>query len=82
MKFILVLSLCSTLSGTCQTLGIPKERFDSWSECVKAGAEQIIKTTETFEEKFNKQRWVISYFCNENHTNETTTESQPEQSKI
>jgi hypothetical protein len=73
MKFILVLSLCSTLSGTCQTLGIPKERFDSWSECVKAGAEQIIKTTETFEDKFNKQRLVVSYFCNEDHSNKRST---------
>jgi len=73
MKFILVLSLCSSLTQTCQTLGIPPERFDTWSECVKSGAEQIIKTTERFEEKFNKQRLVVSYFCNEDHSNKTTT---------
>ena len=73
MKFFLVLSLCSSLTGTCQYLGIPPERFDTWSECVKAGAEQIIKTTERFEDKFNKQRLVVSYFCNEDHSNKTTT---------
>tara|TARA_R100000231_G_scaffold81730_1_gene62558 strand:+ start:410 stop:631 length:222 start_codon:yes stop_codon:yes gene_type:complete len=73
MKFILILSICSSLTGTCQTIGIPTERFDTWSECVKAGAEQIIKTTETFEDKFNKQRLVVSYFCNEDHSNKTTT---------
>jgi hypothetical protein len=69
----LILSICSSLTGTCQTIGIPPERFDTWSECVKAGAEQIIKTTKTFEDKFNKQRLVVSYFCNEDHSNKRST---------
>lgn len=73
MKFILILSLCSAISGTCQTTGIHPQKFDTWSECVKSGAKEIIKATETYEYKFNEQRLVVSYFCNEDHSNKTPT---------
>ena len=73
MKFILILSICSAISGTCQTTGIHPQKFDTWSECVKAGANEIIKATEIYEDRVNKQRLVVSYFCNENHANKTPT---------
>tara|TARA_B100001939_G_C16660960_1_gene495945 strand:- start:298 stop:519 length:222 start_codon:yes stop_codon:yes gene_type:complete len=73
MKFILILSLCSAISGTCQTTGIHPQKFDTWSECVKAGAREIIKVTEKYEDKVNKQKLVVSYFCNEDHSNKRST---------
>lgn len=73
MKFILILSLCSAISGTCQTTGIHPQKFDTWSECVKAGAGEIIKVTEKYEDKVNKQKLVVSYFCNEDHSNKRST---------
>jgi len=82
MKFTLAFTLCSALTGLCNTTMIHPDKFDTWTDCVKGGANEIIRISEKFEDKFNKQRLVLSYFCNENHTNETTTESKPESSKV
>ena len=73
MKFILALTLCSSLTGLCHTTMIHPDRFDTWSECVIGGAKEIIRVTEKYEVKFNEQKLVLSYFCNENHTDKTPT---------
>jgi len=73
MKFILAFTLCSSITGLCNTTMIHPDKFDTWSECVKGGAEEIIRVTEKYEVKFNEQRLVLSYFCNENHPDKTPT---------
>ena len=73
MKFILAFTLCSSITGLCNTTMIHPDKFDTWSECVKGGAEEIIRVTEKYEIKFNEQRLVLSYFCNENHPDKTPT---------
>jgi hypothetical protein len=73
MKFILALTLCSSLTGLCNTTMIHPDKFDTWSECVIGGAKEIIRVTEKYEVKFNEQKLVLSYFCNENHTDKTPT---------
>ena len=73
MKFILAFTLCSSITGLCNTTMIHPDKFDTWSECVKGGAKEIIRVTEKYEVKFNEQRLVLSYFCNENHPDKTPT---------
>ena len=73
MKFILIFSLCSAITGYCQNPVIVQKDFKTWTECVKGGAEIIMITTEKNIERFNKDKLYISYFCNENNTNETPT---------
>ena len=73
MKFILAFTLCSSITGLCNTTMIHPDKFDTWSECVKGGAQEIIRVTEKYEVKFNEQRLVLSYFCNENHPDKTPT---------
>ena len=73
MKFILAFTLCSSITGLCNTTMIHPDKFDTWSECVKGGAQEIIRVTEKYEVKSNEQRLVLSYFCNENHPDKTPT---------
>jgi hypothetical protein len=73
MKFILVFSLCSAITGYCQNPVAVQNEYNSWTDCVKGGAEITIITTENFKERFNKEKLYISYFCNENNTNKTPT---------
>ena len=73
MKFVLAFSICSAVTGFCNNTMVVDKKFDTWTECTKAGAMITIKVTNEFQEKFNKDKMYISYFCNENNSDKTTT---------
>ena len=73
MKFVLAYTICSAISGFCNTPAIHPVKFDTLTECTKACAMITIKVTNEFQEKFNKDKMYISYFCNENNSDKTTT---------
>jgi len=71
MKFILAFSICSAITGMCNnTLTIDKQ-FNTWTECVIGGSQLTIEYATRQEEKINKDKLYITYFCNENITNKT-----------
>ena len=65
MKFVLAYTLCSAITGMCNTTAIHPTTFDSWSECAKGGAVMTIQMNNKFSEKFNKEKLYITYFCNQ-----------------
>jgi len=65
MKFILAYTICSAITGFCNTPIVYEKQYNSWTECVKAGAVATIQVTNKLEEKFNKEKLYITYFCNE-----------------
>ena len=73
MKFILAFSLCSAITGYCNTTMTVDRQFDSWSECVIGGSQLTIVYAQKMEEKLNRDKLYITYFCNENITNKTPT---------
>ena len=73
MKFILAFSICSAISGYCNTTAIVPVKFDTWSECVIAGSEITIEYLTRMEDKINKDKLYITYFCNENISDKTPT---------
>ena len=73
MKFILAYTICSAITGFCKTPMIHPTTFDTWTDCTKHGAVVTIKVTNEFQERFNKEKLYISYFCNENNSDKTTT---------
>jgi hypothetical protein len=82
MKYIIAFSVCSWITGFCNnTMTLPTQ-YDSWSDCVGAGGKLIQEFSIDMKNEIDKDKLYISYFCNENHTNETTTDSKPEQGKI
>ena len=68
MKFVLAYTICSAITGFCNTPAVHSVKFNTWTDCTKAGATVTIKVTNEFKEKL-----YISYFCNENNPNETPT---------
>ena len=73
MKFVLAYTICSAITGFCNTPAVHPVKFDTWTDCTKAGATVTIKVTNEFKEKFNEEKLYISYFCNENNSDKTTT---------
>ena len=63
MKFILAYTICSAITGFCNTPTVYEKQYNSWTECVKAGAVATIQVTNKLEEKFNKEKLYISFFC-------------------
>jgi hypothetical protein len=71
MKFILAFSICSAITGFCNNTMTIDHKFNTWSECVIAGSELTIKYAQKQEEKLNKDKLYITYFCNENIPDKT-----------
>ena len=71
MKFILAFSICSAITGYCNnTMTVDKE-FNTWTECVIGGSQLTIEYAKKMEEKINKDKLYITYFCNENIPDKT-----------
>jgi hypothetical protein len=65
MKFILAFSICSAITGFCNNTATIETPYNTWTECVNGGASLTTKFTETFEERANKEKLYVTYFCNE-----------------
>ena len=73
IKFILAFSVCSAITGYCNNTMTVDRQFDSWSECVIGGSQLTIVYAQKMEEKLNRDKLYITYFCNENNINKTPT---------
>ena len=73
MKFILAFSICSAITGYCNNTMTVDRQFNTWSECVIGGSQLTIAYAKKMEDKLNKNKLYITYFCNENITNKTPT---------
>ena len=65
MKFILAFSICSAITGFCNNTATVQTQYNSWSECVNGGAKLTTTFTKKFEEKTNREKLYVTYFCNE-----------------
>ena len=65
MKFVLAYTICSAITGMCNTTALSPVEFNSWTDCTKAGAMATIKVVNNNLEQFNKEKLYINYFCNE-----------------
>lgn len=65
MKFMLVFTICSVISGSCEQATNINKTFDSWSECVGHGGKLIVDFSIDMKEHADKNKLYISYFCNE-----------------
>jgi len=71
MKFVLAYTICSAITGFCNTPAVHPIKFDTWTDCTKAGATVTIKVTNEYKQKFNEDKLYISYFCNEHNPDKT-----------
>lgn len=65
MKFVLAYTICSAITGMCNTTALSPVEFNSWTDCTKSGAAATIKVTNENIETFNENKLYVTYFCNE-----------------
>jgi len=72
MKFILAFSICSAITGYCNTTMTLPTKFDSWAECVGAGGKLIETFSVEMEETIEDRKLYMNYFCNEKNVDNPT----------
>ena len=65
MKFLLVFSICSAITGFCYDPHKIDVNYNTWAECVGAGGVLTKDFSEKMVEKINNQKLYISYTCYE-----------------
>ena len=73
MHYVLAFSICSAITGFCNSTNTLDYKFDKWSKCVIAGSQLTIEYATKMEEQINKDKLYITYFCNENISDKTPT---------
>ena len=71
MHYVLAFSICSAITGFCNSTSLVPVKFDTWSECVIGGSYLTIEYATKMEEKLDKDKLYITYFCNENISDKT-----------
>jgi len=63
-KFILILSVCSFLSGECNNPVQPPVVYDDWAECaVDASVKSLELLQKEGKDKVNKYRLAVKFGC-------------------
>jgi len=70
MKFVLAFTMCSAITGFCNNTMTLPIKFNTWSECVGAGGKLIVDFSVKLEDRINKDKMYMNYFCNEIEINE------------
>ena len=69
MKFILVFTICSAISASCERPIQFQNKFDTWSECVGQGGQLIVDFSKEMREHIENNKLYLSYFCKEDLDN-------------
>ena len=69
MKFVLMLSLCSFVTGECKDPGKYQETFDTWKECAIVALDTSIQYLELMnKDTVNKLQLSTQYTCTQDKT--------------
>ncbi len=67
MKFVLMLSVCSFVTGECKDSVKYQETFDTWKECAIVALDTSIKYLEAMDtDTVNKFKLSTQYTCKQN----------------
>jgi len=67
MKFVLMLSVCSFVTGECKDPIRYQETFDTWKECAIVALDTSIKYLEAMDtDTINKFKLSTQYTCKQN----------------
>jgi hypothetical protein len=67
MKFVLMLSVCSFVTGECKDPIRYQETFDTWKECAIVALDTSIKYLEAMDtDTVNKFKLSTQYTCKQN----------------
>jgi len=65
MKIMLILYICASIGGTCDTW-VKTPHFDDWDSCMRAGYTNSLEfIEEAGSEYVNKHRMYVKFICKE-----------------
>jgi len=65
MKIMLIIYICASVGGTCDTW-VKTPQFDDWDSCMRAGYRDSLKfIEEAGTEHVNKHRMYVKFICKE-----------------
>ena len=59
MKFVLAYTICSAITGMCNTPVVHPQHFNTWTDCTKHGAIVTIGVTNKYLKKFNDKDFLL-----------------------
>ena len=69
MKFVLMLSVCSFVTGECKDPVKYQETFDTWKECAIVALDLSMEYLETMDDKIvNELQLSTQYICKQEKT--------------
>ncbi len=82
MKFILMFQVCSLIAQQCYPVMTDREPVDAWSKCVEKGANKVIELVQDDPISWDKYKFIVKYWCNEDNSNKSPTSGQPIEEKV
>jgi len=78
IKYVLILQICSMITGQCFPPLSDREVLDSWSKCIEKGIEKTKLLIKTDRDAFDKHKYIIRLYCkDEDNSNKSSTQGQP-----
>ena len=75
MKYVLIYQICSILHGYCYPPLTDRTIFNTWSDCVLAGSEKVIKLVNKDVDIWEKEKLMVKYWCNAKKPKDNTNET-------
>ena len=63
IKYVLILQICSMVTGQCFPPLSDREVLDSWSKCVEKGIEKTQLLIKTDREAFDTNKYIVRLYC-------------------
>ena len=77
IKYVLILQICSMITGQCFPPLSDGQVLDSWSKCIEKGMERTMLLIKTDREAFDTNKYIVRLYCkNEDNSNKTPTSSK------
>jgi len=82
MKFILMFQVCSLIAQQCYPVITDREAVQSWSKCVEKGAVKVIELVQDDPISWDKYKFIVKYWCNEDNSNKSPTSGKSIEEKV
>tara|TARA_Y100001951_G_C11097003_1_gene159871 strand:- start:156 stop:413 length:258 start_codon:yes stop_codon:yes gene_type:complete len=78
IKYVLILQICSMVTGQCFPPLSDSKVLDSWSKCIEKGMERTMLLINQDREAFDNYQYVVRLYCkkNEDNSNESPASSK------
>jgi len=82
IKYVLVLQICSLITGQCFTPLSDSKIVESWNDCVIKGSKMTLNIIEIDPIRFENMKLIVKYWCNEDNSDKSPASSKSIEKEI